>query len=82
MHTWQLQEAKAKLSEVVRFANTEGPQSILVRGEECAVVLSRKEYETLSKKKMSFVEFMQSSPFKDIDLDLTRDKSPCREIDL
>lgn len=34
------------------------------------------------EQKMSFVEFMQSSPFKDVDLDLTRDQSSCREIDL
>lgn len=78
MHTWQLQEAKEKLSEIVHLANVEGPQSISVRGEECAVVLSRKEYEVLSKKQMSFVDFMQSSPFKNIDFDLTPDKSLCR----
>ncbi|HMO96003.1 MAG TPA: type II toxin-antitoxin system Phd/YefM family antitoxin [Tepidiformaceae bacterium] len=38
--TWQLQEAKNKLSEVIRRAREEGPQTITVRGEEAAVVSS------------------------------------------
>lgn len=36
--TWQLQEAKNKLSEVIRRAREEGPQTITVRGEPAAVV--------------------------------------------
>lgn len=36
--TWQLQEAKNKLSEVIRRAREEGPQIITVRGEPAAVV--------------------------------------------
>jgi len=33
MHTWQLQDAKARLSEVIRVAIKEGLQMISVRGE-------------------------------------------------
>jgi prevent-host-death family protein len=42
---WQLQEAKNKLSEVIRCARTEGPQEITVRGEPAVVVISAEEYE-------------------------------------
>jgi prevent-host-death family protein len=45
--TWQLQEAKAKLSELVRRARSEGPQTITVRGEPAVVVISVEEYERL-----------------------------------
>ena len=45
--TWQLQEAKAKLSELVRRARSEGPQTITVRGEPAVVVISIEEYERL-----------------------------------
>ena len=38
--TWQLQEAKNRLSEVIRRARDEGPQTITVRGEPAAVVSS------------------------------------------
>lgn len=36
---WQVQEAKNKLSEVLRRACEEGPQGISVRGEEAVVVV-------------------------------------------
>jgi antitoxin Phd len=46
--TWRLEEAKARLSEVVRRAGSEGPQRVTVRGRAAAVVLSAEEYERLS----------------------------------
>ena len=38
MGTWQIQEAKVRVSEVVKKAGKEGPQKITVRGESAAVV--------------------------------------------
>jgi hypothetical protein len=38
MATWQLQTAKAKLSELLRAVRDEGPQTISVRGKEEYVV--------------------------------------------
>ena len=81
MRRWQLQEAKARLSEVVKSAR-EGPQEISVRGEPAAVVLSIEEYERLKKKKLSLAEFVRRSVLVGVDLDLERDKSPARDIDL
>ena len=46
--TWRLEEAKARFSEVVRRAGSEGPQRVTVRGRPAAVVLSADEYERLS----------------------------------
>ncbi len=45
--SWQLQEAKNRLSEVIKAAATKGPQIITVRGKETAVVLSEREYRAL-----------------------------------
>jgi antitoxin Phd len=81
MRRWQLQEAKARLSEVVKSAR-EGPQEISVRGEPAAVVLSIEEYERLNKKKLSLAEFVRRSGLVGVDVDLERDKSPARDIDL
>jgi prevent-host-death family protein len=79
---WQLQEAKARLSEVVKSAR-EGPQEISVRGEPAAVVLSIEAYERLKgKKKLSLYEFLRRSPLVGVDLDIERDKSPARDVDL
>jgi prevent-host-death family protein len=81
-NTWQLQEAKAKFSEVVKSA-AETPQIITVRGEETAVVISMENYRKFTQPKQTLWEFFQNSPFKDVELDLTRDKSTeMREIDL
>jgi prevent-host-death family protein len=74
--TWQIQEAKNKLSEVVEEALEKGPQILTRRGVEVAVVLSFSEYLTLKKKKASLVEFFQKSPLAELDLE--RDRSPAR----
>ena len=44
---WQLQEAKNKLSQVVKEASQGIPQYITVRGKKTAVVLSAELYEEL-----------------------------------
>jgi prevent-host-death family protein len=71
---WQLQEAKAQLSQVIRNAAT-SPQIITLRGEETAVILSTEQYNKLTKPKMGVVEFFQNSPLADVAIDLKRDKS-------
>jgi prevent-host-death family protein len=39
--TWQLQTAKAQLSELLRKVREEGPQTITVRGKEEFVVMRK-----------------------------------------
>lgn len=82
MKEWQLQEAKAKFSEVVRHAKTEGPQMITVHGEHSVIILSREMYEKLTKPKLSLVAFMQKSPLRGVQLNVDRDKSANRDISL
>jgi antitoxin Phd len=82
MTTWQVQEAKARLSEVLKRAASEGPQSITVRGCPTAVVLSQEEFERLQGAKAGFVELMRSSPLVGVALDLRRDSSLTREADV
>jgi prevent-host-death family protein len=53
---WQLREAKARLSEVVRRAVDDGPQHVSIRGKPAAVVLSEKEYRQLTSKRPSIVD--------------------------
>jgi prevent-host-death family protein len=43
MATWQVQTAKAKLSELLRAVREEGPQTISVRGKEEYVVVRKDE---------------------------------------
>lgn len=83
MHTWQMQEAKSRLSEVVKDAEREGPQEITVHGRSVAVVLSRADYDRLAGTGESLVAFMRRSPLAGAeDLDFPRDRSPTREVSL
>jgi len=82
MKTWQLQEAKARLSEVIKQASKEGPQTITMRGEPTAVVISRDEYERIKHPRGSFVDFMRKSPLYGVDIDLKREQTVTREADI
>lgn len=82
MRQWQLQEAKAKFSEVVKLARREGPQEITMHGQPTAILISKEDFQRIKGKKPSLVALMRSSPLKGIDLDLERDKSPVRNIKL
>ena len=82
MSKWQLQEAKNKFSEVVNEALSHGPQTVTRYGEDTVIVLSIQDYRKLSKSKMSLYEFLRNSPLRGIELDLARDTSPPRDIEL
>jgi antitoxin Phd len=62
MTAWQLQDAKARLGEVIQRAAAEGPQTITARGRPSAVLLSLEEYHRLRGPRPGFVDFMRSSP--------------------
>ena len=80
MKNWQLQQAKAHFSEIVRRVDTEGPQGVTVRGKPAAIIISNQDFQKLkAKQKPSFVEFMRRSPLRGMKLDLKRDRSLCRD---
>ena len=77
---WQLQEAKAMFSEVIKEAEFL-PQIITVRGKETAVILSYEEYKKLSSPRQTLFEFIQNSPLRDINLELPpRQAEKTREV--
>jgi antitoxin Phd len=81
--TWTLARAKDQLSEVIRQALARGPQTISVRGHETAVVLAKAEYDRLTSPAATktFKDFLLAIPSLE-GVDLTRDQSPPRDIDL
>jgi prevent-host-death family protein len=77
---WKLQDAKARFSELVRRAQTEGPQRVTVRGHDAVVVIAAGELERLlppTSDAVPFVTFMESLNVDGLaltrDLDLGRD---------
>lgn len=81
MQTWQMQEAKARMSELVKCAQLQ-PQDITVHGKSVAVVVSREAFDRLSLAQGSLVDFMRRSPLYDADdIEFERDTSPTREVE-
>jgi len=78
---WQLAEAKNRFSEVVRLALSEGPQVVL-RRSDAVVVMDRRHYDRLTAKSRSFIEFLLGGGPTLEGVDLTRDKSLSRGVDL
>ncbi len=77
---WKLAEAKNKLSEVVRLALTKGPQRIERRGDS-VVVIATEYFELLIGKRPSFKDYLLNGPDLS-ELDLTRDRSKMRDVEL
>ena len=82
MSTWQVQEAKARFSELMRGADKAGPQTITVRGHRAAVLLSARDYDRLSGRKPPLTAFMRASPLAGVQLTIDRDRSLPRDVDL
>lgn len=80
MHTWQLQEAKAKLTELINCSK-KTPQIISRRGVDEVVVLDIQKYRELTGENENIVSFFRNSPLQGLELDLERDKSPMRDED-
>jgi prevent-host-death family protein len=81
---WALQDAKARFSEVVRKAKTEGPQRITVHGREEVVVVSVEEYRRVKGRRtgQALVQVLQDSPLRDITIDHEPTYAPVRGVEL
>ena len=81
-NVWQLQEAKNKFSNLVDKAHHDGPQVVTKHGKESVVIIAIEDYQKLNKPKSDLVTFFKKSPLSGICLDLSRDKSSSRNIEL
>lgn len=83
--SWQLQTAKARLSEVFRLARSQGPQWITRQGKEAVVVLPAEEFDRLvgrAKQPHSLVKFFAESPLARAGIDLERAPDYGRTVEL
>jgi prevent-host-death family protein len=79
---WKLEDAKARFSELVRRASSEGPQTVTVRGRETVVVVSAEQYGKLRRPKdrLPLVDFLQSLDLAGLDFD--REPDFGRDVEL
>jgi len=79
--TWQVQEAKQRLSEVLRAAESGEPQVISRRGEDVAVVIDIATFRSLTGVQVELADFLRHGPAFD-DLRLERSAERTRTVDL
>jgi prevent-host-death family protein len=81
---WALQDAKARFSELVRKAKTEGPQRITVHGREEVVVVSIEEFRRVKGEPTGeeLVKLLHDSPLTDIRIERVRTRSRVRGVEL
>jgi len=80
---WQLQDAKARFSELVKKAREQGPQHVSVRGEPAVVVVSEEEFARLTSPHPSIVDhILEGAPWPDdvVDAINTRARDAGRDI--
>jgi prevent-host-death family protein len=83
VRTWQLQEAKARFSELVREAEGGQAQLVSKHGVPRVVVIDLATYERLTAPGWSLVEALLAAPrFEQGELGIDRDPSPPRSTDV
>lgn len=81
---WLLQDAKARFSQLVRRARSEGPQHVTVHGRDEVVVISIEEFNRLQGDRSGqvLIEAMQASPYRDVSIEPVRSPMPVRGVEL
>jgi prevent-host-death family protein len=72
VHTWTVAEAKAKFSELIEKAKSEGPQRITRHGRTTAVIVAADEWERKAERKGNLAEFLAASPLRGSGLRIRR----------
>jgi prevent-host-death family protein len=81
---WQLQDAKARFSEVFQLARSRGPQRVTRHGKEAVMVVPAEEFERLSgrSRQGGLIEFFAKSPLAGSGIKLERVTDYGRPVDL
>ena len=82
--SWPLQDAKARFSELVRNAQSEGPQHVSIHGRDTVVVLSKEEYARLKGERSGkeLVDLLAGSPLNDVEFEHAKIRGPVRDVKL
>jgi prevent-host-death family protein len=84
LNRWRLQDAKARFSELVRLAHSEGPQHVTLHGREVVVVMDAQAFERLQGQRTGelLVQALQASPHRSADIAPPRGAMPVRAVTL
>lgn len=82
--TWRLQDAKARFSELVRLAHSEGPQHVTVHGRAAVVVVDAEAFQRLQGERSGqlLVAAAAASPYRTVSIEPDRRPMPVRAVKL
>ncbi len=72
-HTWTLQDAKARFSELVNRCHETGIQTVTRHGKPAVVVLPYEEYRVMRKRSTGLAAFLATAPRIELDIERPRD---------
>ena len=81
---WRLQDAKARFSELVRRAHSDGPQHVTLHGRDAVVVVDADEFHRLKGARTGqlLIDALQASPHREIEVEPRRSAMPVRTVKL
>lgn len=84
---WHLTDAGARFSDLVRRVRSEGPQHVIVQGEDDVVVMAAEEFRRLTQAELDraatgdlLVSALQASPFREVEIEPERSSMPVRDV--
>jgi prevent-host-death family protein len=81
---WRLQDAKARFSELVRMASSDGPQHVTLHGRDAVVVVDADEFKRLQGARTGelLIKALQASPHRKLEIEPSRGAMPVRAVKL
>jgi len=81
---WRLQDAKARFSELVRRAHSDGPQHVTLHGRDAVVVIDAAEFKRLQGQRTGqlLIDALQASPHRGTEIAPRRSAMPVRAVKL
>jgi antitoxin Phd len=70
---WQVQQAKARFSELLDRTLKEGPQTVTRHGKPVAVMVPVEEYRRLRPRQKSLKALLASAPLEGVEIVRSRD---------
>jgi antitoxin Phd len=77
---WQIQQAKARFSEMVERTLKEGPQTVTRHGKPVAVLVPADQYQRMRTKGKTLKALLSEAPLENIEI--RRSRETVRIVDL
>jgi prevent-host-death family protein len=79
---WTVASAKAKFSEVIEQARSQGPQTVTRNGRTAVVIVAAEEWNRKTRRVGNLADFLAASPLRGSKLKIQRAKESPRKVEI